>query len=1103
MARQKIWGIDLGVSSVGFSVIELDEKKEEGRIIDLGARIFPQGVDEKGKTPNSTRRDKRLIRRQVRRRKLRRKELAEMLADMGLLPHWQAGDDNAWNKLFNEAQDPYALRAAALNRKLEPQELGRALYHLAKRRGFFFSVLDEEEAAEAETENTKKKKSQKDSEGEKESPEKVKDQIQALKKEMGDQTLGAYLNNLEEGARKRGRYTGRDQYEHEFEEIWKEQAAHYPDLLTADAKEKIQQIIFTQRPIFWKLKTLGQCALEPGERLCLKGSWAGQQFIMLQKLNSLKLAGGNERPLTPDERAAILALLMTHEKVSFAEMRKIIKELDNSLPRDAKFNFELGGETHIAGNAVEVRLAHIFGPAWPNHPRADEIREQIAQKRRKIDYTDPMQHPAGERIYIRNQSDRVKERAKFIADVKKEWGLSEEQAQALADIRIPSGWLRHSDRAVDKLNVHMERGLHYSEALDQEYPEWRKVGLGSDARLSSRQADMPDVRNPIVMRALNELRKVANNLIAVHGKPDLIRIELARSMKLVGKKREKHIKTTKENRKKRDDAAKFLSKNKIKVTKLNIEKHILWEECGHTCLFTGKEISCEDLFQRGLFHLEHIFPKSRFVGMGDSPAVKTLCFADFNIHIKRNQTPYECAQGQPEKFDWTAFTKRVKAAKLPPHKEKLLLAKDSRQVADEVKGELDLQDRLLTDTSYIAAEAARFLARLGVRVQTCNGNITSDLRQAWRFNHILNEVIEEEKKQMALAEDGTLGESPPPAPEDAPQDAAEAEQEDKDEEKDKKKDKSKKNRGDHRHHAVDALVVALATPARVKRLADYNKRKWEYDFLPGHGSNANKPYLPHPWPEIESHLRAKLPEIIVSHRANRKLSGALHREMNYGRTGEKDEKYEYFVRRVPLTGITKGQIKMIRDKRIRQIIEEQVEAAGGDPKKAFPPFPILSDKDGKKTEIKKVRIMIKRQPELMTQLHQQKGSYADILENHHIAVYKTADGKIYSETISLIKAIQLMKKEGRSNPVDKKGPRGGELVMSLCKGDMIELPNIKNNQPLYLRVDIIRESGAVALSLHYSANGDAYGMPRATEIVKRGGKKIIVDPIGRVRYARD
>jgi CRISPR-associated endonuclease Csn1 len=281
----RIFGFDVGTTSVGFAVIDIDEANRHGSILRLGSRIFPEARDPDGTPFNQQRRAKRMMRRQLRRRKERRRSLNELLASVGLLPSFSSPD---WNKTMEA--DPYVLRARGLNETLTPYEIGRALYHLAKRRHFKARDLEEEsgtqEKSAAVSESTADEKA-------------AQSNREATVKALSSAhtTLGSWLAGKPDGERKRGVHAIRDAVASEFNAFWDAQAEKQPELLEPALKEQVEHTIFAQRPVFWRMNTLGQCRLQPGAELCPKGSWLSQQRRMLEKLNNLAIAGGNARPL--------------------------------------------------------------------------------------------------------------------------------------------------------------------------------------------------------------------------------------------------------------------------------------------------------------------------------------------------------------------------------------------------------------------------------------------------------------------------------------------------------------------------------------------------------------------------------------------------------------------------------------------------------------------------------------------------------------------------------------------------------------------------------------------------------------------------------------
>lgn len=157
----KILGLDLGTNSIGWAIVENDNKNFS--LIDKGVRIFSEGVKtEKGieSSKAAERTGYRSARKIKFRRKLRKYETLKVLSENNMCPlsveevmewrksgfkkyplnpefiNWLRTDDN---KNIN----PYYFRDKASKKKATLFELGRALYHIAQRRGFLSNRLDQ------------------------------------------------------------------------------------------------------------------------------------------------------------------------------------------------------------------------------------------------------------------------------------------------------------------------------------------------------------------------------------------------------------------------------------------------------------------------------------------------------------------------------------------------------------------------------------------------------------------------------------------------------------------------------------------------------------------------------------------------------------------------------------------------------------------------------------------------------------------------------------------------------------------------------------------------------------------------------------------------
>ncbi len=333
-----------------------------------------------------------------------------------------------------------------------------------------------------------------------------------------------------------------------------------------------------------------------------------------------------------------------------------------------------------------------------------------------------------------------------------------------------------------------------------------------------------------------------------------------------------------------------------------------------------------------------------------------------------------------------------------------------------------------------------------MRVDSCNGRVTAQLRDLWGLNTIL----------------GDTGE---------------------------------KNRADHRHHAVDAVAIALATPSAVKRLSDHYKA----------GREVGHHQFPLPWATLRRDVGGWMDRLVVSHRVRRKVSGALHAQTNYGDTREdikvSNTTYRLFVTRKSLVGISRPQIDAIRDPNVRRAVLEHPHAHGGDRKKAFPPFPTLADGPDGRREIRKVRILIKQQIELMVPLSGRTRAYADPSDNHHMEVFRTPGGEIRHEIVSLFEATRRL--HSGEPVVRRSDTAGNHLVMSLAPGDTLEFPGPNGGPPDYRVVTSVWAAGPIVLEDHRSADGAVWRRPTAASVLKAGARKVAVDPIGRIRLAND
>jgi CRISPR-associated endonuclease Csn1 len=913
--EQIVLGLDIGANSIGWALV----REVEGvpvSIVDCGSRIFPAGLEDlekdgKGSPRNLDRRTARGRRRQLDRREMRMKEVLKVLQSGGLLPEGDRRDIlpaerqieplNPLARTMNE--DPYALRTRALDERLEPFQIGRALYHLARRRGFLS--------------NRKAAKKKDDEEGT------VKTAIQettARMAELGARTYGEYaFRNKSHERRIRKHYTSRLWFQDEFNLIWEAQAAYHPDLLTGDLRERLFDAIFFQRPLKSVKHLIGECELEPGQKRAPMGLLLFQRFRILQDVNNLRVEvneWGEERPLTQTEREMLIQALEGTGTLSFATAKKAM-----GLSRGAKLNLERGDRKNLTGNRTAATLRDkVFNGRWDTFTPAQQ--DQIVEDIRSF-----------------NNDEALAKRGE------KAWGLLPAQARVFATLDFEDGYCPHSRRALQRLLPLLEEGKTYAEARDKVYG---MTLLDKALDILPPLSELVTVRNPIVQRSLSETRKVVNAVLRRHGKPDMIRLELARDLKKNADQRAEAIKRMRANEKAREQAVKSLSDKEglEKPSRDTIQRVLLAEECGWLCPYTGQKFNMNDLVgDHPRVDIEHIIPFRR--SFDDSFMNKTLCLASENRNVKGKKTPWEAYGSNPERF--AEIIERVKRFDGEGRGSKLrkFMMKDVQEEGSFLENFTNAQ---LNDTRYASKLARDYLAHLygaewRKHIQVNSGGVTAYLRQAWQLNNILGA-------------------------------------------------ENIKSRDDHRHHAVDALVIALTTPRSVKTLSVAASR------APVGRVNVFKD-MPLPWEGFRAQAEDAIRAITVSHRPNLRVNGQLHNETHYGlikspaqKAGKKEERA---VVRKPLASLSKPEIEKgkIVDPAVRQAVLDQMRALGeSDPKKAFADegkHPVLVTRAGRRIPIHRVRVYQDCSPQPVGEGLRQR--LVNTSSNYLLAVYEARDRK--------------------------------------------------------------------------------------------------------------
>ena len=860
--------LDLGTNSIGWCALTL--KKIDGpprpvSILDMGVRIFPDGRNPKDGSSNAeARRKPRGMRRNRDRFLERRNKLLKDLVEYGLMPQ----DETKRRALT--ALDPYELRARGAEESLTPYEFGRALFHLNQRRGF--------------KSNRKSDAAASDAGAIKQAVKELETQIDAA----GVKTFGAYLYKRgQEGKHVRSRlktrevpgsgdrtknedyyefYPSREVLDKEFDVLWENQKQHHPKILTDEARAVIHKIIFYQRPL--KPQVVGSCTFELSEERAPKALPIVQRSRIYQELNNLQIIDTTlqSRPLTLEERDT-LADMLCHpggkkkgkSELTFQKMRKKLK-----LGENTTFSHESEKRTTLEADHTSALMVHVdrFGGQW--YTMTDEDKEKVI---------DALIHESDEE--------------KLIQSLMETWGVDRAHAETISATSLPDGHGRLGrtasrkivrelvnevipySEAVVRAGYKSHSQLSHDEALDR-LPYYGVV-LERHVVLDPEKGGHPaaplelrygKVSNPTVHIAMNQLRKVVNEIIKIHGKPAEIHVEVLRDLKNSLKQKQEMQKVQKTNQDENDACRKELEAFGQRVNRENIQRMRLWREMpagNRCCVYTGETICKTKLFSEEV-EIDHILPFSKT--WDDGMANKVLCMRNAN-RTKSNSSPYE-RWGKDEQ--WGDILSR--SALLPKNKR----WRFSEDAMEQWKEEGGFLARQLTDSQYIAKLAREYLSTLfppkkTFKVVCLPGKLTGLFRKHLGLIDILDKVNPSRKEHDAL--------------------------------------RGEKNRADHRHHAMDALVVGCMDKDFLQEAA-YIKARFEeegvYRLLAG---------LEEPWPNFHSDAREALSKIIVSHKLDHGIAGQLHRETAYGYAKREDPRGNA-IHRVPVSSLTLKNLQFIK-----------------------------------------------------------------------------------------------------------------------------------------------------------------------------------------------
>ena len=1168
----KILGIDTGTNSLGWAIVE--KQVDEYHLLDKGVNIFQEGVKmEKGieSSKAAERTSHKAARVRNYRIKLRKIRLLRILSDAHLCPPLSKAELSAWrlkkeypkNELFMQWQatdddsekTPYAYRHKCLHESLDFNSmtdryiLGRSFYHMIQRRGFLSNRKDQSG----------------DDTG------KVKESISNLTQEMhgaGYEYLGDYFYSLyNKGEKIRNHYTARNEhYLAEFKAICEKQ-----DLdknLGSEVVRQIEKAIFDQRPLKSQKGQVGKCVFEKNKTKCPSSHPMYEEFRMLSFINNIKIQTPNDaalRPLSTEERELIMPLFFRKSKKQF-DFEDIAKKLapkkhygfyKKSSDAEMPYLFNYPMDTSVSGCPVTAALKDIFGENW-----IDALCETytLAEEKSRLDIVNDIWHA----LFFYTDD------AKLVEFGKNRLQLTDEEAKKFCEISLPSDYASLSLKAISKILPYLRRGLIYSHAVflgnlcevmpqyEWEIEEMRNAAIDNiihemnqidskDARtfevcikeylkeqyhvsdeklkklyhpsmmetyprvqrtnnhgvyqLGSPRID--SVRNPMAMRSMFRLRKLVNRLLE-EGKIDQdteIHIEFARELNDANKRNAIAL-FTKDNQKKNDEARKkiidIMGKD-YDVKDDDILKYILWEEQGHICLYTGRQIAISDFVGTSQkFDIEHTIPRS--VG-GDSTRMNlTLCDSRFNRDVKKTKLPaelpnhdeimarindwrekYESLDGQIRKLKGKSKGATTKKQKddIISKRHLLELQRDywrGKYLRFTMESVPDgFSRRQGTDISVISKYARLYLKSLFKHVYTVKGIATSDFRKIWGIQKVY----------------------------------------------------SKKERVNHVHHCIDAIVIACIGLDEYNKLGAYYHDEENHEWY-----GMSKAYFKKPWSTFVEDIEKVQDEILVYHytpdnmpkQGRRRIlldvdinglkkkkkvlckgdaaRGSLHKDTYYGAIMRSDKDTPFYVVRKNVDShLSDLDIKNIVDDVVRRIIQNAVAEGGKDALNGT-----IWMNEEKQIPIKKVRCITSvknplsfehRKPRDTSNKSYKNDYYVAPDDNYLMAVYKgvTSKGKVkyMYEFINMLDAARFYKQSNNKvlvgGNIVQLSKDGLNLDYTLKKGTMVLLyvdnpdevweNNVDRSCRLY-KVTELWKDGRIVVTKHTEARPSSE-VPKVTK----------------------
>ena len=1052
LMSKHVLGLDLGVGSIGWCLIALDAQGDPAEILGMGSRVVPlnNATDAadfsvgKAFTANQERTARRTMRRGFARYQLRRYRLRRELGKVGMLP------DAALIQLPLLELWELRERAATAGERLTLPELGRVLCHINQKRGYRHVKSDA--AAIVGDEGEKKKDSNSAYlAGIRANDEKLQDEHKTVGQYFAEQLRRSQSESPTGGIsyRIKDQIFSRQRYIDEYDQIMAAQRVHYPDILTDEFIQMLRdEVIFMQRPLKSCKHLVSLCEFEKqekvmrvqqddgkggrqlverrvkfGPKVAPKSSPLFQLCRIYEAVNNIRLTrpDGSPRDITPEERAKIVAHLQSSASLSFAALKKLLKE--KALIAD-----QLTSKSGLKGNSTRVALAAALQPYPQYHHLLDM---ELETRMMTVQLTDEETGEVTERevavvtdSYVRQPLYRlwhilysIEERDAMRRALITQLGMKEEDLDGgLLDQLyrldfVKPGYGNKSAKFICKLLPQLQQGLGYSEACTA--VGYRHSNSPTSEEITERTLlekipllQRNELRQPLVEKILNQMINLVNALKAEYG-VDEVRVELARELKMSREERERMAEGNRRREKENKAIAEKIRECGLFPTKSRIRKYMLWEEAGEQCLYCGQILTLSQCLNGDDMEVEHIIPKS--VLYDDSYGNKTCACRRCNKE-KGNRTALEYIRAKGWEDEYMERINGLldkKAISYSKHQRLRWLKEDIPS---------DFLERQLRLTQYISRQAMAILQQGIRRVSASEGGVTARLRSLWGYDDILHTLNLDRYDSMGETE--------------------RVSREGETTEKLRIKDWSK--RKDHRHHAIDALVVASTRQGYIQRLnrvsSESDREAMSEEIEVQKATKTDKLSLLERWLTQRPHLSVravsdKVAEILISYRPGKRVvtrgrniylrhgkkcvqsgllvpRGPLSKETVYGQIMVNGE--QQIVCKYDLHSLKAKDVDYVVDLALRKRLKELLAQHGGKEKEAFA-GDVYMDEAGTQGPIRSVRCFTGLDRAKMKAVkYDEQGEavgFVSTQNNHHLAIYRTPKGKLVESIVTFWDAV--------------------------------------------------------------------------------------------------